>query len=346
MRSIISSVTSLLFTVILFVGLGSGLARLGWDASFLPGSSLSFRHGALLIGVWLTALAGLELARRQRTWAYLSPLLAAAGGVWMCFAPFARPPLVLLLVAAILLLLFNIIGARNRAPMAMPCRIAGSTFLLIGNVLLFPGMPSHVVTSWWFGFALFSLLGLRLDSGDIHIGGKGRVLLIVLVLFALVGAAMKNYALGVEFIDPSALAPWQRWGGDRLLGLVMASAAIWLTVNERGDSWSRLCVLGGSAFLALAGLIALYTGEILAGPIYEATVHAFFVGFAASLVLAHFRLNSFLALGSLGVFYLSLALWIVGALAGWNTGKEISGLINILALLALAGIALRSKKSP
>lgn len=336
----------MLFTVVLLAGLGAGLTRLGWNTSFLPGSSLSFRHGALLVSVLLTALAGLELARRQRTWVYLSPLLAAAGGLWMCFAPFARPPLVLLLVAAAFLLLFSILGARGRAPMAAPCRIAGAAFLLVGNGQLFPGMPSHVVTSWWFGFVLFSLLGLHLDRGDTTAGAKGRILLIVLALCALAGAAMKNYALGVEFIDPSSLAPWQRWGGDRLLGLVMASAAIWLAVNERGDSWSRLCVLGGSTFLTLAGLIALYTGEILAGPIYEATVHAFFVGFATSLILAHFRLNSFLALGSLAVFYLSLALWIAGALAGWNTSKEISATINLLALLILAGIALRSKKSP
>ena len=108
MRSIISSGTLLLFTVVLLAGLGAGLTRLGWNTSFLPGSSLSFRHGALLVSVLLTALAGLELARRQRTWVYLSPLLAAAGGLWMCFAPFARPPLVLLLVAAAFLLLFSI----------------------------------------------------------------------------------------------------------------------------------------------------------------------------------------------------------------------------------------------
>ncbi len=311
----------------------------------MPGSSLSFRHGALLVGVFLTALAGIERASAQYPWAYLSPLLAVAGGVWMLFAPFANQPLLLLLGAAVLLLLFNVLNARGRPAMSATCRIVGALCLLVGNALLFPGMPSHVVTAWWIGFVLFSLLGSHLEKGDISIGGKERIFLLVLLVLAPVGAVLKNYALGAEFIDPQGLAPWQRWAGDRLIGLVMTSAALWLWCRDASASWSRLCVLGGCVWLGVAGLIALYTGEILAGPIYDATVHAFFIGFAVSLVLARFQLNNFLALGGLALLYLSLALWIVSSLATWPMGRELGALLSTVALLLLTGITLRTGKA-
>ena len=112
---------------------------------------------------------------------------------------------------------------------------------------------------------------------------------------ALIGAVLKNYALGAEFGDPYSVTPLLRWGGDRLLGFVMCTAAIWLLARAASDSWQRLCAIGGGLFLALAGGLAQH-GRDSAGPLYEAIVHAFFVGFAVSLVFQPLLPNGYVAL--------------------------------------------------
>lgn len=339
---VIRIIAILLFAPPLVVGLAAGLARAGWDASFLPSAGLAFRHGVLLC-IWLTALAGLERAHRRGALYALCPLALALSGIWMITAPFARGPFVLLLLATLLLLVFNIVGARGRPPEVSTCRIAGSAFLLVGNALLFPDMPSHVVTSWWLGAALFYLMGLHLEGRTTVLTAGDRLLFYALIVPALLGALLKNYALGSEFIDPYSVTPGMRWGGDRLLGLVMCAAAAWLFVRDSSDGWQRLCTLGGSFFLALAGGLALYTGEILAGPLYQAIVHAFFVGFAFSLLLARFHLNSYLALTALLLLYAALLAWIVGALNGVPALADVARTTTAPCLVLLTLLGLRQQ---
>ncbi len=339
---LIRIIAVLVFAPPLLVGLAAGLARAGWDASFLPSAGLAFRHGVLLC-IWMTALAGLERAHRQGMLYALCPLALALSGGWMIAEPFARGPFVLLLLATLLLLVSNIVGARARATEVSTCRIVGSAFLLVGNALLFPDMPSHAVTSWWLGAALFYLLGLHLEGRTAVLTSGDRLLFYALIVPTLLGALLKNYALGSEFIDPYSVTPSMRWGGDRLLGLVMCAAAVWLFVRDSGDGWQRLCALGGGFFLALAGGLALYTGEILAGPLYEAIVHAFFVGFAFSLMLARFHLNSYLALSALLLLYAALLAWIVGALSGAQPLAEGARTAAVPCLLLLTLLGLRQQ---
>lgn len=326
-----------LFGLPLLVGLAAGLARAGWDGALLPSAGLAFRHGVLL-AMALTALASLETAPRRGTLYALCALALAGSFGWMISSPFERGPFVLLLVATVLLLASNIASARTRPPVAGAYTVAGSAFLFVGNGLLFPDMPSHVVTSWWLGATLFYVLGLHIEKGDLFPDGRERLLLYLLIVLALIGAVLKNYALGAEFGDPYSVTPWLRWGGDRLLGLVMCTAAIWLLIRDASDSWQRLCAMGGGLFLALAGGLALYTGEILAGPLYEAIVHAFFIGFAVSLILARFHLNGYLALATLLVLYISLLSWIIGSLIDVQLLVEIGRSLAVPCLLLLAAL--------
>ena len=116
------------------------------------------------------------------------------------------------------------------------------------------------------------------------------------------------------------------------------AAAIWLLARDASDSWQRLCAIGGGLFLALAGGLALYTGEILAGPLYEAIVHAFFVGFAVSLVLSRFYLNGYVALATLLVLYISLLCWITGTLAEIPLLVEMGRTATVPCLVLLAAL--------
>ena len=326
-----------LFALPLLVGIAAGLSRAGWDSALLPGAGLAFRHSVLL-AIALTALASLETATRRGTlYALCATALAGSCG-WMIAAPFERGPFVLLLIATLFLLVSNVASARTRPPVVGAYTVAGSAFLFVGNVLLFPDMPSHVVTSWWLGATLFYTLGLHIEKGDLFPDRRERLLLYVLIGLALIGAVLKNYALGAEFGDPYSVTPLLRWGGDRLLGFVMGAAAIWLLARDASDSWQRLCAIGGGLFLALAGGLALYTGEILAGPLYEAIVHAFFVGFAVSLVLSRFYLNGYVALATLLVLYISLLCWIAGTLAEIPLLVETGRTATVPCLVLLAAL--------
>ena len=146
---------------------------------------------------------------------------------------FERGPFVLLLIATLFLPASNVASARTRPPVVGAYTAAGSAFLFVGNVLLFPDMPSHVVTSWWLGATLFYTLGLHIEKGDLFPGRRERLLLYVLIGLALIGAVLKNYALGAEFGDPHSVTPLLRWGGDRLLGFVMRSRHLALSARRK-----------------------------------------------------------------------------------------------------------------
>jgi hypothetical protein len=334
-------VDSAVFTLPFLVGLAAGLVRTGWESALLPSAGLAFRHGVLL-AIALCALANAEAPPRRGVLYVLRTLALALCCGWMIASPFARESFALLLVASLLLLASNIASARQRPPMAGLYRIAGSAFFVVGNGLLFPDMPSHVVVSWWLGAVLFYVLGLHMEKGTLRPGESERPMLYALIALALGGAVLKNYALGAEFLDPYSVTPLLLWGGDRLIGLVLCTAALWLLVRDASDGWQRLCALGGSLFLAAAGGLALYTGQILAGPLYEAIIHAFFVGFAVSLLLALFHLNSYLALGSLLALYLGLLAWIVGALSDASAIADAGSAVVTLCLVVLAALCVRA----
>ena len=65
----------------LFVGVGAGLARLGWSVPALAASAATL-HGPLMIGAFIGVVIALERAVAiGRYWAYLSPLAAGLGGI-------------------------------------------------------------------------------------------------------------------------------------------------------------------------------------------------------------------------------------------------------------------------
>ncbi len=180
----------------------------------------------MLLAIALTTLASLETAAsRGARYELCATALAGICG-WMIAAPFERVSFVLLLIATLFLIVSNVASARTRPPVAGAYTTAGSAFLFVGNVLLFPDMPSHLVTSWWLGTTLFYTLGLYIEKGGLFPSRRELLLLYVLIELALIGTLLKNYALGAEFGDLYSVTPLLRWVSDRLLGFVMCAAAI------------------------------------------------------------------------------------------------------------------------
>jgi hypothetical protein len=94
--------------------------------------------------------------------------------------------------------------------------------------------------------------------------------------------------------------------------------------------------------------------------LYDALLHAVFVGFVMSMIFGHAPIIFPAILGvpinfqpafyiQLALLHLSLALRIVSDLAGWSAGRQWGGLLNevaILLFLAMTVISVRKSMQP
>jgi hypothetical protein len=141
--------------------------------------------------------------------------------------------------------------------------------------------------------------------------------------------------------------------GARLQGLSWLSLALWIWHRDlarrnlrRGGAPRFLgaAVLSGNAWLLVAGLLALVFGAPAAGPIWDAILHAFFVGFAFSMIFGHapiifpgilglridFRRRFWIHLGML---HAGVAARLAGDLSAWHELRVAGAVLNALAIL-------------
>jgi hypothetical protein len=142
--------------------------------------------------------------------------------------------------------------------------------------------------------------------------------------------------------------------GVRVIGAGLLASTLWLarndvarrTVRLRGVTrFMAITLLGGYAWLGAAGILALTFAAATPGVLYDATLHAVFVGFVLSMVFAHAPVIFPAVLGipltyhprfyiHVGVLHVSLVLRIVGdlvdVLGRWRVW---GGLLNAVTLL-------------
>jgi hypothetical protein len=146
--------------------------------------------------------------------------------------------------------------------------------------------------------------------------------------------------------------------GVRLSSLGMLALAAWLlafdiarrTVRKVGlTRYIAVSLLAGYVWLAVAGLLGLRFGGVMAGPQYDAFLHSVFVGFVFSMIFAHAPIIFPAVLGvSISYssrFYLplillqvSLVLRVGGDLAGLVVARRWGGLLNEVAILAFIAV--------
>jgi hypothetical protein len=113
------------------------------------------------------------------------------------------------------------------------------------------------------------------------------------------------------------------------------------------------CLFGGFIWLGLSGIIYLYFGALYAGPLYDAAVHALFVGFVISMIFGHAPIIFPAILGLPVTFYrafyghlillhLSLILRITGDLTNLVAVRKWGGLLNEVAILLFLGMTIYS----
>lgn len=266
----------------LVAGLLTGLARLGIPVPE-GAASLALLHGPLMVSGFFGTVIGLERAAALgRAWVYGGPLASGLGGVLLIAgAPLPMAAGLLAFGAGVLTAASVMVWQGHRAGFTAVMAGAAACWLL-GNLLWLAGVPVAGVVLWWLLFLVLTIAGERLELSRFRPPSRWAVPAFALALALLLAGA--------------ALVPVAGDAGWRLSGAGMALLAGWLvrfdvarrTVRGAGlVRYVALCLLSGYGWLAAGGLLALLGGDPAGGPLYDAVLHAVFLGFVFAMVFGH-----------------------------------------------------------
>ncbi|MFA1538286.1 hypothetical protein [Actinomadura monticuli] len=348
----------------LLVALWGALGLLDLDVP-LPRTSFAQQHGPLMALGFLGTLISLERSvALGRPWAYASPALAAAGGL-ITAAGFAAPGRLLLtaaggwLVAVYIAVLGRRTGHRPPAPTRhhsieelrpLAVQIAGAVAWYAGGLLWIGGRTVGEIVPWLAAFLILTIAGERLELARVAFLGR-RASDGLVAAAALIGAGA---AVSVAWPEP----------GWRLTGFGMVVLAGWLAVHDiarrtvRGNGLPRFaaaCLLAGYAWLAVAGSIWLAAGRPASTGLYDAALHAVFLGFVISMVFGHapvilpavlrVRLPYHpLLYAPLALLHASLVVRVAGDLAGVSAARTTGGVLGEVSLLLFGGCAVAASR--
>jgi hypothetical protein len=324
---------------LLVSGLWAGLLRLGWVLP-TPQGSLAAMHGPVIVCGLLGTVIGLERAvALGRSWTFIGPLLTLMGGIALLMGLPTSMAATLMVCSSIgLLAVFASVLRRQPARFIVTMALGAGTWLG-GNLLWLAGRPFALVALWWAGFLILTILGERLELGRLR-----QLPSRALWLFTLgVGALLAGLALAVVHLDL----------GMRLAGASFVGLGAWLlsydiarrTVRRSGiPRFSAVCILSGSAWLIVAGAIGTTVGAVYGGPLYDALLHAVFVGFVFAMIFGHAPIIvpallklpytfSRWSYAPLAALHFSLLMRLVGDLAGLVAVRRWGGMLNAVAIL-------------
>jgi hypothetical protein len=345
---VVLSVISLLFAM------WAGLNRLGWSLDPIwQGSPQT--HGPLMVSGFLGTLIGVERAVALSLfsgsrWLYAGPIMSGLGGLLLAVGvPGVAGPLLIALGSASLAIMFLALAKRYRA-LFMGAMLLGAIAWLAGNLVWLSGRPVSQAVWWWAGFLVLTIAGERLELSRIRRLTRFQSYLFLVIMLALLAGlliSLTRYSAGV-----------------RLTGASLLFLSFWLLRNDVARRTARqpglpgfvgITLLTGYSWLAIAGILAIRFAGSTAGPLYDAIIHAIFLGFVMVMIFAHApiifpsvlgRPIAFTRLfyGHLALLHISLLLRVAGDLTGWLTGRQWGGLLNVLVILLFLANTVRSAR--
>lgn len=332
-------------------GVLGGLWRLGWEPP-LPGTEPASFHGALMVAAFFGALVGLQRATAYgRRIAYLAPACAAAGGASTALGAPHPVSASLLLAGSVLLAALAIVSCRRQAAPHTLAALAGALCGIGGNLLWLVGLPASQAVGAWLAFVVLAACGERLELSHLRRPTVGTLALLATAALLLLAGALT--------------LPLRWHAGTALTGAGLAGLSLWLLVNDvarrnlrhHGQMrFTAVCLVGGYVWLGIGGLLLPFAAA--SGPLYDAALHAVFLGFVFALVVGHASLVIPALLGvavpyapffyvHLGLLNTTLLLRVAGDLAARPAWSAWGGLGNAVALalfLVAAGVgALRGR---
>lgn len=331
----------------MLAGLDAALTLAGVPA---PAASprLAVLHGPLMVLGFLGTVIALERAVALRTaWALLSPALLGAGALALVLLP--DPLLGRLLLVQGMLLLVVVYAAlwRRNGDLLVGVQALGAV-LAASAALLLTRLEVPAVVPLLVAFVVLTI-------------GAERVELARLAMPSHAQAGLTAFAAVLTGAAVSAVL-WPLTGG-RALGVTLVALTLWLVRHDvarrlvRSSGLPRFAaaaLLLGYAWLAVAGLgLALLGSPSTSAAGYDIVVHATFLGFAMSMILAHapvilpavlrvrlpYRAVMWAPLALLHVTLLARVLTVAAdATAGWQAAL----VGNVAALLLFVVVAVVS----
>ncbi len=270
--------------------LPAGAALLaGLDAALLLGglpapadrADLPDRHGMLLVLGFLGTLVALERAvALRRSWGYAAPGLLGLGGLSLAAGLPRLPSAVLLVDGCLALLAVYASLHRRQRDEGTAVEALAAVGALVG-ALLWLRVDVAGLLPWLVSFVLLTITAERVELARLHRPAGAERTLLMLAVLVLVAAGS------------TLLLPGQ---GLRLFGSAVLVLTVW---TARGDvafrtvripglpRFSAVALLTGYVWLLVAALTWIIGGPPRSVAAYDTVVHATFLGFAMSMVLAH-----------------------------------------------------------
>ena len=335
-------------------GVFVGLARLGFTLP-LPQPTHLLLHGPLMVCGFLGTVIGLERAvALGRAWTYGVPVLAALASLAMLVGPASRLGPALFGLSSLLLVAVYAVVLKRQPTLFNGVIAAGAVLWLVGNPLWLGGTPVPRLVFLWAGFLVLTIAGERLELTRFLRPTR----------FGRAAFLSSTGLLTVGVMTVPLAAPL----GHRLTGLGLLALALWLarfdiarrTVRQGGlTRFVAVCLLSGYAWLASGGVLTLAYAASLAGPVYDAALHAIFLGFVFAMIFGHapiifpavlrgdmiFRPAFYV---HLGLLHVSLLVRVAGdlglVLAGeaWMPWRLWGGLLNGAAVALFLANTVRS----
>jgi len=343
--------------VALLAGLDAALTLLGLPAP-VELDRLPDVHGPLMVLGFVGTLVALERAvalapatsaERARPWAWAAPLLLGVGGLLLIApAPLAAGRACLVAGSAVLVALYGAAWGRRADP-AIAIQGLGALGALGGATLWAAGVPVPALAPWLVAFLVLTIVGERLE------------LMRIVPLPALAERGLLVASLAV--VGGAALALLWPGVGTAVLGAALVGTVALLvrfdvarrTVRGHGlPRFMAVAMLGAFAWLAVAGAIWLVGGPVSSGVRYDAVLHAVFLGFVMSMVMAHAPVILPAVLrrplpyrpvmyGPLALLHATLVLrLLVGDARDVPWAVQVGGVGNVVAVLAFVVVAATS----
>ncbi len=323
--------------LILLMAMWAGLIRLGWALPVLR-SSLPVAHGPLMVSGFLGTLIALERAvALKQSWTIAVPALGGLGGLTLALGL----PVGLWLITLCslgLVIIYAVILNRQLALYTLTMAF-GAIFWFVGNGLWLAGRAIPAVVPWWAAFLVLTIAGERLELSRVMRHSSYSNAIYALALGIVIGGLiiyLLAFTTGVRLVNLGFifLALWLLWYDVARRTVCRPGLTRFIAVN----------LLVGYFWLVVGGVLGFRYAGVMAGPPYDAWLHALFLGFVFGLIFAHaliilpavtglsvpFRPMFY---GPVVLMFFALSMRIISDLALWWSLRLWGGLLNGIAIL-------------
>ncbi|MEX1163457.1 MAG: hypothetical protein WEB03_07740 [Nitriliruptor sp.] len=264
----------------LVAGMWTGLSRAG----FAVGTGPAAHHGVLMTLGFLGTLVALERAVAYRAgWAYLAPASSGAAVVWLLAGgPVAGSGLLFGVAGTLVVVVYVRTWVIHREPYLVLMGLGGVASV-VAALLWSVGVSPIRLAPTLAGFVVLTIVGERLELSRLRRPSRG---------------ATRRLLVAVATFVAGVVLSWSLNGAGLIVGGVgLLATTAWFARNDVARVTIRLpglprfaavCMLAGYLWLAVGGALWIALGTRGGGAlIFDAAVHAVFLGFVLSMVMGH-----------------------------------------------------------